>query len=154
MPTLSAVAHTVQAQEGWLSDVVPCSQDCGEVYCSEACRQSHWRTAHSSLCVGAIPDDIHGRNHPLVLFRAHAARTNEIFLLVAEVVAAILARIRQGGESRSQFFLTVPFAVLLTVLSTVLSEQFSSADSDLCAVVPVVLAVCDPMHSTSTLHHT
>jgi hypothetical protein len=69
------------------------------VYCSEACKQAHWLTAHSSLCVGAIPDDIHGRNHPLVLFRAHAARTNEIFLLVAEVVAAILARIRQGGES-------------------------------------------------------
>lgn len=78
------------------SPLIPCSQACGELYCSPSCRDEHWARGHRLLCVGPIPDD-QAATHPLVLFKMHAVRTNEIFLLVADVVALILTQFEATG---------------------------------------------------------
>ena len=39
-------------------DIVNCQHNCGELYCSEKCRDEHWsRKAHCLLCTGSIPDE-------------------------------------------------------------------------------------------------
>lgn len=106
-----------------------CSQGCGEVYCSEDCRQQHFERCHHLLCVGPIPAE-EAPSHPLVQFRVrhlnslkksvllervefptlttrdshrcsqiHAAETNEIFLLVGEVVARIISSYMKNGNN-------------------------------------------------------
>ncbi|CAM9381145.1 unnamed protein product [Hapterophycus canaliculatus] len=65
-----------------------CLQGCGEVYCSPLCRSKHLERCHRLLCVGPISEEDAG-DHPLVAFRIHAMQTNEIFLLVGEVMAQI-----------------------------------------------------------------
>ena len=78
--------------------LVSCPQNCGEIYCSRACQQDHW-PVHRLLCTGTIPqkeeddDDNHydPLQHPLLEFKSHAIQTNEIFLLVADVVCGLLA---------------------------------------------------------------
>lgn len=99
------------------------SQACGELYCSISCRDAHWARGHCFLCVGPIPEQEAGQ-HPLVLFKMHAGkyttafvylkaadshvifvcfwvyntvRTNEIFLLVADVVVSIITRFQANG---------------------------------------------------------
>lgn len=66
--------------------LVPCRQKCGEVYCSVECEHDFWK-CHSLLCTGPIKDE----NHPLLEWKRHAILNNEIFLLVGDVVSAILA---------------------------------------------------------------
>ena len=48
--------------------------------------------AHNLLCVGLIPES-EAHSHPLVGFKVHAVRTNEIFLLVADLIAKGLAQL-------------------------------------------------------------
>ncbi|CAM9789811.1 unnamed protein product [Ectocarpus fasciculatus] len=78
--------QTVPAHE--LSGLYECLEGCGEVYCSPRCRSEHWERCHRLLCVGSVPDE-EAQDHPLVAFRIHAMQTNEIFLLVGEVMARI-----------------------------------------------------------------
>ncbi|CAM9811903.1 unnamed protein product [Ectocarpus fasciculatus] len=78
--------QAVPARE--LSGLYECLEGCGEVYCSPRCRSEHWERCHRLLCVGSVPDE-EAQDHPLVAFRIHAMQTNEIFLLVGEVMARI-----------------------------------------------------------------
>lgn len=39
-----------------LAPIVPCSHQCGEVYCSELCRSQHYENGHSLLCTGRIAE--------------------------------------------------------------------------------------------------
>lgn len=68
-------------QSSW--DVIPCRQNCGQVYCSKECEEDFWQSRHRFLCTGKLSD-----NCPLVKFKQYAMQTNEIFLLVAEWIAA------------------------------------------------------------------
>ena len=70
-------------------DIVNCQHNCGELYCSEKCRDEHWsRKAHCLLCTGSIPDE-EAESSPLYAFKMFAVETNEIFLLVAEFIGRI-----------------------------------------------------------------
>lgn len=77
-------------QAGSLSGLHVCLQGCGEVYCSSECRAEHLKRCHHLLCVGPVPEE-EAETHPLVAFRVHAMQTNEIFLLVGEVIAQTVA---------------------------------------------------------------
>jgi hypothetical protein len=68
------------------SNLTPCRQNCGEVFCSIECEEDFWRS-HEILCTGPIEDE----NHPLLLWKRHAIENNEILLLVGDVVASIVA---------------------------------------------------------------
>jgi hypothetical protein len=39
-----------------LSGVVKCGFMCGEIYCSELCRSTHWSRSHSILCTGCVSE--------------------------------------------------------------------------------------------------
>eukprot|EP00033_Pygsuia_biforma_P001414 GCRY01001598.1.p1 GENE.GCRY01001598.1~~GCRY01001598.1.p1 ORF type:complete len:430 (+),score=22.51 GCRY01001598.1:72-1361(+) len=80
-----------------LSDIVPCLQGCGEVYCSNQCREQAWNEGHELLCVGSIQEE----SHPLLLFKLHALETNEIFLLLGKIVAAIICAVRRGVDEKT-----------------------------------------------------
>lgn len=87
--------------------IIPCTCNCGELYCSESCRDFHWTIkGHKSLCTGLIPED-EADMHPLVNFKIHAMTTNEIFLMVADVFASIIAHVDSlvscGTESSCAF---------------------------------------------------
>ena len=82
------------------SNDCPCLNNCGELYCSDACRKSH--TGHGLLCTGCIPDE-EASEHPLFQFKVHACQTNEIFLLVGDIFAKICTAIENSdgfGEPR------------------------------------------------------
>jgi hypothetical protein len=74
--------------------VVPCTQGCGEFYCSEHCRDGHWSSHHELLCTGRITEE-EAADHPLIKFKVHAVSTNEIFILVADVFAKMALEISQ-----------------------------------------------------------
>ena len=78
-----------------LSDVLSCRDGCGEVYCSTACAERHWENGHCLLCTGRILDE-EAESHPLMVFKRHACVTNEIFLMVADIFAGIVAGIEKG----------------------------------------------------------
>eukprot|EP00903_Cladosiphon_okamuranus_P012228 g11468.t1 len=80
--------HNKAEQRGQLSGLCCCLEGCGEVYCSASCRSEHWSRGHCLLCVGPVPEES-AQDHPLIKFRVHAMQTNEIFLLVGEVLAQI-----------------------------------------------------------------
>ena len=42
--------------EDFFSAVVPCDQNCGEIYCSSSCMKSHWYRVHQLLCTGKITE--------------------------------------------------------------------------------------------------
>lgn len=84
-----------------LAKPVACVQNCGQNYCSEACRDHHFNyKGHRWLCVGLIPD-AKAKTHPLMKFKMHALQTNEIFLLVADVVCKVLYRFLHGSSTSS-----------------------------------------------------
>ena len=78
-----------------------CGQGCSVLYCSDRCKArgrslkvSEGATGHALLCTAGEND-----SHPLVLFREHALRTAEPFLLAALVLArAALAVQRTAAE--------------------------------------------------------
>jgi len=79
-----------------LSNVIlPCQSNCGTLYCSEKCRDSHLIKSHKYLCTGNINDD-DADSSCLVQFILHSIETNEIFLLVADVFARICCDIDDG----------------------------------------------------------
>lgn len=73
-------------------NICGCASTCGELYCSEYCRDLHHRNGHMLLCTGAITEQ-EAPTHPLILFKTYAIETNEVFLLVAEVFANIISRL-------------------------------------------------------------
>ena len=100
--------------------LVPCRQKCGEVYCSVACEQDFWKS-HSFLCTGPITDE----NHPLLQWKRHAIVNNEIFLLVGDVLSAILAH----PELKSTYtdFTLVPWWTVATL--PLVNEPMGFADA-------------------------
>jgi hypothetical protein len=77
----------------------PCAHHCGEIYCSIACLNEHWRSGgHQLLCTGLVKDD-EAETHPLMKFKVHACTTNEIFLLVAQVFAKICSSVSSSLSS-------------------------------------------------------
>lgn len=85
-----------------LSDVIPCENRCGELYCSVVCQENHYSRCHKLLCVGNIAVE-DAPTHPLIEFKMNSIETNEIFLLVADVVATIAVRQETlGAESNIQ----------------------------------------------------
>jgi hypothetical protein len=76
-------------EDQFLSEVVTCGFTCGELYCSEACRASHWDRGHSVLCTGCVAEE-QANSSPLIAFKSYAVATNEIFLMVGDVFASIL----------------------------------------------------------------
>ena len=71
--------------------IVLCCNQCGELYCSEACRVHHWQErGHKVLCTGLLDS-----SDPMVEFKMHALRTNEIFLLVADIYSRICGSIER-----------------------------------------------------------
>lgn len=76
--------------------VVPCTSQCGKLYCSEACRDAAWTRHHSLLCAGLVGDD---GAQPLADFYQHAEEYNDVFILAAQVVAtALLAAQHELGQ--------------------------------------------------------
>lgn len=73
--------------------VVRCSQGCGEIYCSEACRDAHFRHSHNLLCVGLLDRE----DHPLLRFKYHALEHADTLLLAAQVMAHLVNRSKALG---------------------------------------------------------
>jgi hypothetical protein len=90
--------------------IIPCRNECGEVFCSRDCEIICWENAgHCLLCTGSIPDGIDDtdddneeaieaviRNdqddpplNPLLRYKMLAMQTNEILILVADWIAAV-----------------------------------------------------------------
>jgi hypothetical protein len=74
---------------GYLSELIPCDHNCGEFYCSLACKEKSWNTVHNYSCTGAITDE-EAETHPLIEFKTHCVITNEIFLMVMDVFSMIM----------------------------------------------------------------
>eukprot|EP00927_Polykrikos_kofoidii_P066614 TRINITY_DN62180_c0_g1_i1.p1 TRINITY_DN62180_c0_g1~~TRINITY_DN62180_c0_g1_i1.p1 ORF type:complete len:509 (+),score=102.94 TRINITY_DN62180_c0_g1_i1:99-1529(+) len=75
------------------SSVVRCAQGCGELYCSEACRDAHFVHSHNLLCTGPIQNG----DHPLLRFKYHALEHADTLLLAAQVMAFLVNRARASG---------------------------------------------------------
>ncbi|KAG2493087.1 hypothetical protein HYH03_008750 [Edaphochlamys debaryana] len=117
-----------------LPQPVPCRRGCGDMYCSVACEDEAWRHHHCLLCTASAPaseaagpstsysgasgsgaqaaeeavEEVLGvrvDRRALAAFAAHAAETNEIFLLAAQVVASTLLKasrlLSEGGGTAS-----------------------------------------------------
>lgn len=86
-----------------LSGLCPCNLSCGELYCSEVCRMVHWEVkGHRFLCTGTLYHDS-AEQSPLYIFKTFCVQTNEIFLLVASMIAEILAHVeRTAGDTAAK----------------------------------------------------
>lgn len=95
--------------------IVPCRNNCGEMYCSAKCEEDMWTVGgHCLLCTGLIPEseegcddkntsendkssdegeegDVMGQLHPLLQFKIHAVQSNEILLMVADLIASVIS---------------------------------------------------------------
>ena len=83
------------------STVCSCTASCGEFYCSEICRNKHWTSRHKLLCTGHITDE-DAELDPLYQFKIHACRTNEIFLLAADVCSRICLEVERNMNKESR----------------------------------------------------
>lgn len=77
---------------------VPCSANCGEVYCSDACRDRHWSAHHQALCPA--------KSEPLGAFQRHAnaarCAADDVLHLAAQCVAYTLLRAKElVGDSKA-----------------------------------------------------
>ena len=45
---------------------VPCKNECGELYCSSVCAETHWNNGHKHLCTGKISEE--EGHHPDIMF--------------------------------------------------------------------------------------
>jgi len=95
-PVLSSVADLVQrwdAELGGGNAVVRCKQGCGEIYCSEACRDAHFSHSHNLLCTGPVDRE----DHPLLRFKYHALEHADTLLLAAQVMSHLINRAMASG---------------------------------------------------------
>lgn len=72
--------------------MVRCAQGCGELYCSEACRDAHFQQSHNLLCVGPLTAE-----DPLLRFKYHALEHADTLLLAAQVFAYLINRAKAAG---------------------------------------------------------
>eukprot|EP00929_Paragymnodinium_shiwhaense_P118467 TRINITY_DN90391_c0_g1_i1.p1 TRINITY_DN90391_c0_g1~~TRINITY_DN90391_c0_g1_i1.p1 ORF type:complete len:478 (-),score=115.84 TRINITY_DN90391_c0_g1_i1:145-1578(-) len=72
---------------------VRCSQGCGEIYCSAACREAHFTHSHNLLCTGPITSE----EHPLLKFKYHAIEHAETLLMAAQAFAFVVNRAKANG---------------------------------------------------------
>ena len=90
--------------------MVPCRNGCGEIFCSQDCEEEMWSCGgHDLLCTGLIPEpesqsssaqanenaDFCDQLHPLLQFKVFAVQNNEIFIMVADLIAAVVSIRRQ-----------------------------------------------------------
>lgn len=77
---------------------VPCTGGCAAVFCSAKCAQAAWDAHHCLLCNGPHSSRA---SDALASFHAHARRTNDIFLLAARVIAAVVLQAERtlGGHA-------------------------------------------------------
>jgi hypothetical protein len=102
--------------------MVSCRNQCGELYCSQECENEMWlQKGHELMCTGLIPDPekedvdddeindneecdgekrIKDQLHPLLQFKVHAVQSNEIFIMVGDLVSTIVSLRRQQIESQ------------------------------------------------------
>ncbi len=103
--------------------MVSCRNQCGELYCSQECENEMWlQKGHELMCTGLIPDPekvdddndddiddneecdgvkrIKDQLHPLLQFKVHAVESNEIFIMVGDLVATVVSLRRQQIESQ------------------------------------------------------
>lgn len=95
--------------------IVPCRNNCGEMYCSAKCEEDMWTVGgHCLLCTGLIPEseegggnnyaseneknndegeegDVMDQLHPLLQFKINAVQSNEILLMVADLIASVIS---------------------------------------------------------------
>ena len=88
--------------------VSACARDCGELYCSEACRDAAWAGGHCHLCVGHV-SEAEAADHPMVRFKVNAASSNEILLLAGAVVADMLVRYEADRSAGLGAGVSAPF---------------------------------------------
>ena len=67
---------------------VPCTHNCGEIYCDAACLDDAKRHGHRLLCVGALEDE----THPLFQFKLNALQSERspTYSLAAALMARLL----------------------------------------------------------------
>ena len=109
--------------------MVPCRNACGEMYCSDQCARDHWDVhGHCLLCTGLLPDNdeknsadenkdkdeersgqsideigVEGASvHPLLRFKIHAIRNNEILIMVADLCATAVSAVCRRLEYLDQ----------------------------------------------------
>lgn len=81
--------HDVPPYKVLSQHIIPCQKACGELYCSETCRDSHWSSrGHQLLCTGAISDS-EAETSALYNFKLFSISSNEIFLMVADIVSEV-----------------------------------------------------------------
>jgi len=105
--------------------IVPCRNKCGELFCSDKCEQDMWVFGgHRLLCTGLIPElddsnkDEANLNtnqhdgseesymeslHPLLQFKIHAVNSNEILLMVADMIASVVSTLCRRMEIEQQY---------------------------------------------------
>eukprot|EP01012_Entosiphon_sulcatum_P025462 TRINITY_DN30776_c0_g1_i1.p1 TRINITY_DN30776_c0_g1~~TRINITY_DN30776_c0_g1_i1.p1 ORF type:complete len:448 (-),score=62.13 TRINITY_DN30776_c0_g1_i1:14-1357(-) len=85
---------------------------CAEPYCSEECLSSATRSYHRLLCAAL------GENEALEEFILHSWDTNEMFLLVARIIATIICRWQEAAVAdtiEAVEHLSVPFTKFCSV---------------------------------------
>lgn len=99
-PLLAGISDSVRAWEVDLAARgatavagIRCSQGCGEMYCSEACRDAHFQHSHNLLCTGPITQE----DHPLIQFKYHAIEHSDTLLLLAQVISHLINRAKAAG---------------------------------------------------------
>ena len=122
-----------------LSSIVLCGQKCGEVYCCDACRAVHWNKGHCLLCTGHAEQE-----DPIVEFKVHAIGSNEIFLMVADVFAAVCMH---AERKAAEGFVPAEAAKELV------ESTFGSYVHDLWWDAAVAPAGTDPIELRDSLQH-
>lgn len=80
------------------SIVCPCSLNCGEYYCSNECRDLHWDSkGHKYMCTGTLYLD-NATESALYKFKSFCVQTNEIFLMIGNMMAEICCFLDQAKE--------------------------------------------------------
>lgn len=76
------------------TEAVQCIAGCGEMYCSEPCREHSFSQYHHLMCVGQVSSV----NHPLYQFKQHALENNELFLLAGQLIARFISLWLENGK--------------------------------------------------------
>lgn len=68
---------------------------CGETFCSDGCRED---SGHPLLCVAQLPEE-GAEDSALFRFKAHAVRTNELYLFAAKAISQMACVLRTETAS-------------------------------------------------------
>lgn len=94
----------IDSQECYLSELEPCSMACGELYCSQKCRERDWEFSHKMICPKVAPgwED----------FFAHSVKTENFvnFCMGAKLLAHIInsensaERVKESMDAFLKYF--------------------------------------------------